>query len=76
MRERTKVRPRAGVEVYRLGLYDPLEPDSPDVQWVGHKVRGTRENLSDMRATVREYNSLAAKEPDVLLCLGIFTVGR
>lgn len=60
---------------YRLGLYDP-DPGRKTIRWVGSAVKPTRENATDLREAVMEFNRLSGPDSDVHLCAGVFPVRR
>lgn len=63
------------VLAYRLGLFDP-DPDIQEIRWVSKKLKSTPQNVIDMKAAVRQFNQLAARDRESHLCLGIFAVSR
>lgn len=66
MKNRTVRRLTPGV---MLGYYDPANPDAPPTR-VGPEIRPA--NLIEAIFVMREYNRLAADEPDVFNRMAIF----
>ncbi len=57
----------------RIGLYDP-DPTIHAVKFVGRKREATPLDLLIMKATIRRFNELAAKDYSVRVNCGIFQV--
>lgn len=55
----------------RLGFFDP-DPEKPGVFWEGTEREDTPENRRLMAEIVSGYSDLAAGDPCLRLCLGVF----
>lgn len=62
---------RARTRTFRLGLYDPLDDTQP-IEFVDGVYLDNPSDRRDMREIVSEYNRMAATEPFVTRCLGVF----
>jgi hypothetical protein len=59
----------------RLGLHSP-DPDDHEITWLGGAYDATASTVRHMRGTIREYNRLTRRHPDVAAVLAIFKVRR
>lgn len=62
--------PQAVATSFRLGLFDPCEPDE-SVEYVGPVYHSTPDDELVMRLSIAKYNALARKE-GFPLCVGVF----
>lgn len=58
---------------YRLGLFDP-DPEREGVFYDGPVYGDTQTDKARMRLAVENYASLAATNPRIRLCMGIFAM--